>query len=1292
MNFRMSDNMNEFRYGVATVASQAFAAPGPLPRRGPTPTTSAGPFDSVREVRDRDQRLHSTDKDSTDRMLNILQWNAEGVRGKKEALSYYLKTHKVDVACIQETHLKEEARFSIRGYQTYRKDRKSGHKGGALTLVKNSIPAIEMEVDSGDQSEIQSIKITGETDLVIHNCYCPPLKQLNLEVMSIPPEGTVVLGDFNSRSPSWGYPDLDARGEEVENWQIENNLLLLNHPDDPPTFYSRRWRTTTTPDLGFATDDVAKLTTRKISDQLAGSDHRPVLFSINLNPKRARSYIPPRWNFKRANWVKFSHVLDLQVASINSKSHWIDQSVKQFGEAIKEAAQQSIPRGSRKDYTPYWSEELQTLHDEVTAARSEVERNPTVENNITLKAKTAKFRKETISATRKSWHEKTSDLNFDKDGKKLWKITRALNGENCNQAAVVLQENEKQLTQKEAANHLVTKFSEISDIPINPERDRSLRQEQRQHRRQVGEPADDVMTSPFTLEELNSSIDDLQEKKAPGPDNIPNDMLKHLGPAAKKKLLSIYNTSWQKGIIPKSWKKATMIPILKPGKPPNKADSYRPISLTSCLCKLMERMVNRRLIWYLESNKLLIDAQSGFRQCRSTEDQLAYISQEIEDGFQDQKHTVAIWVDMAKAFDKVWKAGILTKLLEAKVSHNMLKWIEQYLKHRKGRVSLQGRQSREADFKHGVPQGGVLSPTLFILFMNSITEVLDSRVKAAIYADDLAILSTESELGTAQVRLQTCLNRLEEWTNNWAMTVNATKTTYTIFSLSPKPRDVKLKLGDTALRKEDNPRYLGVVFDPRLTWHKQLEEIQKKGLRRTAFMKKLSGTAWGANMSVLKKAYVGYVRPAIEYGVATWGNAARSTFQKAEKVQNQCLRIITRGMKSTPINEMEAVSGLHSMEDRKDQKIVTQFAKFQQLKAHPMHDRVKKRGKSRLKRSNFSSIARTLNKSLDIPSLDPSRTMEATNACPPWKRHEFPQIRTEVEGISRKSTLHRSAQRCLVQDLLQNSYPTDEWVRAYTDGSAKDATKEGGAGIYIEWPDGTTHSSSIPTGLHSSNYKAEAEALQEAASILYNKQDTYSSRIVLLTDAKSVLQSLANPKATDLNQLVTSLTSLNMSAHEVVLQWIPGHCDLFGNDAADELAKQGSDLEQIHYGFTYHEAKTTVKAAINRRWKIQHPQHRPKDPVYSLSRQDQVIILRLRNGHNRLRHHMYRRFKIGESAACPCGAARQDASHILQDCELYCDLREEIWGSGAPLWVKLHGSRRDLEMTAAYIRGTSLDV
>ena len=152
------------------------------------------------------------------------------------------------------------------------------------------------------------------------------------------------------------------------------------------------------------------------------------------------------------------------------------------------------------------------------------------------------------------------------------------------------------------------------------------------------------------------------------------------------------------------------------------------------------------------------------------------------------------------------------------------------------------------------------------------------------YADDLAIISSEKEIGTAKARLQTCLERLEKWMEDWAMNINASKTTYTIFTLSPKLLRLKLKIRDKWLEREDNPRYLGITFDPRLTWKKHLEETQTKGVRRTALLKKLAGTTWGANQAVLKGTYVGYTRPAIEYGIAVWGTTAKSNLKKMARI------------------------------------------------------------------------------------------------------------------------------------------------------------------------------------------------------------------------------------------------------------------------------------------------------------------------------------------------------------------------------------------------------------------------
>ena len=149
----------------------------------------------------------------------------------------------------------------------------------------------------------------------------------------------------------------------------------------------------------------------------------------------------------------------------------------------------------------------------------------------------------------------------------------------------------------------------------------------------------------------------MKDKKSPGPDKITNEILEHLGTKAKFILRGIFNNSWKTGHVSQSWREADMVPIHKKGKDRANTDSYRPISLTSCVGKLMERLINTRPVWYLEKNYISTPEHAGFRQHRYTEDQVTYIAQKIEDGFQDKQHTLTVWIDMEKACDKVWKMG-----------------------------------------------------------------------------------------------------------------------------------------------------------------------------------------------------------------------------------------------------------------------------------------------------------------------------------------------------------------------------------------------------------------------------------------------------------------------------------------------------------------------------------------------------------------------------------------------------------------------------------------------------------
>ena len=240
----------------------------------------------------------------------------------------------------------------------------------------------------------------------------------------------------------------------------------------------------------------------------------------------------------------------------------------------------------------------------------------------------------------------------------------------------------------------------------------------------------------------------------------------------------------------------------------------------------------------------------------------------------------------------------------------MFQWISQYLTNRKARVHVNGAYSRKKTLKEGVPQGGVLSPTLFLIFINDIIKDMPRNVRGAIYADDLVLWCTEEYLSTANFRLQLALDTLNNWTKKWLVKINATKTTYTIFSLSPQKSQcrVKLSIDGHLLKHEPNPTYLGITFDQRLTWKQQTDKIETRAKSRLALMRKLSGSTWGADNKTQKKVYTGYVRPILEYGIGAWGTTAKTHLDKVKRIQNQASRIITGAMKSTPITELETSS------------------------------------------------------------------------------------------------------------------------------------------------------------------------------------------------------------------------------------------------------------------------------------------------------------------------------------------------------------------------------------------------
>ena len=287
--------------------------------------------------------------------------------------------------------------------------------------------------------------------------------------------------------------------------------------------------------------------------------------------------------------------MDRKTAALELPETSISSSVALFNKAVLEAAKMLIPRGRHHDYQPYWTPELDTLHKALDQAREKMESSPTKANIEAHSKAKAQCKRARTQATRTSWHEKTASLYMEKDMTGLWNLTRALNNDNPSKSKTVIE-----------ANVFADLYQEQSTTHVARERIKGVREETENIiLSSYGEERDCSMTDPFSIKELKDALKKMKTKKAPGPDGITGERLKHLGACSRAVLLKIFNHSWIKGVVPAVWKEAIVIPVPKKGKDKKNPRSYRPISLLSCVGKLLERMINRRLINHLESNNVL---------------------------------------------------------------------------------------------------------------------------------------------------------------------------------------------------------------------------------------------------------------------------------------------------------------------------------------------------------------------------------------------------------------------------------------------------------------------------------------------------------------------------------------------------------------------------------------------------------------------------------------------------------------------------------------------------------------
>ena len=390
---------------------------------------------------------------------------------------------------------------------------------------------------------------------------------------------------------------------------------------------------------------------------------------------------------------------------------------------------------------------------------------------------------------------------------------------------------------------------------------------------------DNLQESPdthdqFTEEELDQAISSLKIGKASGLDGITTEMIKHFGTRTKAWLLDLMNNCATTCSIPKAWRKAKVVALLKPGKPPENRKSYRPISLLSILYKLYERLILARISPTVE--RQMSPDQAGFRPGRSCCDQLLNLTQFIEDGYERKQITGTVFVDLTAAYDTVNHRILLLKVAKMTKDARIVRIMKSLLSNRSFYVEMDGRKSRWRRQKNGLPQGSVLAPTLFNIYTNDQPEFEQTR--RFIYADDLCIATQSNDFPIIEERLSSALETLTEFYKKNSLNANPSKTQVCAFHLNNHKANRKLQIQWNGQKLENNcfPVYLGVTLDRTLSFNRHTSNVKAKVATRNNLISKLANTSWGANPETLRTSALALCYSTAEYCSPVWSRSCHA--------------------------------------------------------------------------------------------------------------------------------------------------------------------------------------------------------------------------------------------------------------------------------------------------------------------------------------------------------------------------------------------------------------------------------
>ena len=846
---------------------------------------------------------------------------------KIDYLNAEISSDKYSIVLVSETWLNQSnlnADMEIQGYTLHRRDRNFNRWGGLVSYIHNSLNCLRRFDLEPPDSEIMchEIKIMRHK-ILICSCYRPPNKcstdflfDVNTIIDSSQRQydGILFMGDMNCKHSEFYGNETCAAGRQFKSFFDSISFEQLIH--EPTRFAADRESCI---DLLFT--NVPHLCIDVGTESvLPNCDHAPIIATMKLRHERLASYTREVWNFKNADMEKFRNLLSAAPWVNVMLNDDVNDGVRIWADMFLKIAEECIPHYSvtiRPKDKPWMSSDIRKAIRNRKRLFKEFKR--TKENNI--KAEYSECRNKIVTLIRNAKLKYENDCeqimyNQNVGNKFFWKIMKSNIKGQTNSEIPPLHYEGRTVTDAAGKTELLnTYFSSQAKVD---DKDIVLPDLPALAHTSI----DDLIVEPNDVLKI---IQSLNVNKASGHDQIGNLLLKEAGPFISVVLASLFNNSLQSGVFPETWKRARVIPIFKKGNK-NDVNNYRPVSLLPCVSKVFEKLIFNHLFDYLREHSIITPKQSGFMPGDSCTNQLLLITHKILLELDKNKSVRAVFLDFTKAFDKVSHRCLLYKMERVGISHKMLKWFSDYFTNRSQSVVLEGKSSSWRHVEAGVPQGSVLGPLCFLLYINDIVEHITCHMY--LFADDASIFQTINDNNYKEETrlLNEDLKQITLWAKKWKVEISIPKTFAMLFSRKLNPPDeLPLYIGNTKVKNVRCHKHLGLTLSCKMQWTSHIDSVTTAAFRRVNLMKLLK-YKWRRKSLLICYQY--FIRPSLEYANVVFCNCSLQESNKLESVQYEALRIISGAKRLSSNTALLKDVGIVTLQKRRETHKMILFSKI----------------------------------------------------------------------------------------------------------------------------------------------------------------------------------------------------------------------------------------------------------------------------------------------------------------------------------------------------------------------------